>query len=134
MIVLDASAAVEWLLGRGGAGAVRRHLQDPGTTVHAPALLGVEVAAALRGLVLARKLGADRARAALEDLTDLGVEIYDPTDLLPRVWDLRDDVSAYDAAYLALAEVLDAPLVTADARLAGVPGVGAEVEVVASGG
>lgn len=65
---------------------------------------------------------------------DLGVETYDPTDLLPRVWDLRDDVSAYDAAYLALAEVLDAPLVTADARLAGVPGVRAEVEVVASGG
>lgn len=134
MIVLDASAAVEWLLGRAGADGVRRHLVDADTTVHAPALLGVEVASALRGLVLARKLDADRARAALEDLVDLGVETYDPTDLLPRVWDLREDVSAYDAAYLALAEVLGAPLVTADARLAGVPGVRAEVEVVASGG
>lgn len=132
MIVLDASAAVEWLLGRAGAADVRRHLQDPGTTVHAPALLGVEVASALRGLVLAGKVGADRARAALADLVDLGVETYDPTDLLPRVWDLRDNVTAYDAAYLALAEVLEAPLVTADARLAGVPGVRAEVEVVAA--
>ena len=132
MIVLDASAAVEWLLGRAGADGVRRHLQDPGTTVHAPALLGVEVASALRGLVLVGKVGAARARAALEDLVDLGVETYDPTDLLPRVLDLRDNVTAYDAAYLALAEVLEAPLVTADARLAGVPGVRAEVEVVAA--
>ena len=132
MIVLDASAAVEWLLGRAGADGVRRHLEDADTTVHAPAILGVEVASALRGLVLGGGVEAVRGREALEDLADLGVETYDPTPLLLRVWQLRSNVSAYDATYLALAEVLGAVLVTADARLARVPGSRAEVEVVAS--
>lgn len=130
MIVLDASAAVEWLLARDAAPAVADRFRNPDITVHAPSLLGVEVAAALRGLVLARHTTPERALVALTDLTSTDVALYDPTPLLPRAWELRNNLTPYDAVYVALAEVLGATLVTTDARIAGAPGLRAEVDVV----
>lgn len=130
MIVLDASAAVEWLLVRAGAEQVADRFRDPEVTVHAPSILGVEVAAALRGLVLGRHASADRASLALEDLTSADITLHDPTPLLPRAWELRDNLTPYDAVYVALAEVLDAPLVTMDARIARAAGVHAQIDVI----
>jgi predicted nucleic acid-binding protein len=130
VIVLDASAAVEWLLVRDAATAVADRFTDPDVTVHAPSLLGVEVAAALRGLVLARHTTAARASVALTDLASAGIALHDPTPLLPRAWELRGNLTPYDAVYVALAEVLDAVLVTTDARIARAPGLRAAVDVV----
>ncbi|QAY59952.1 PIN domain-containing protein [Microbacterium protaetiae] len=133
MIVLDASAAVEWLLGRSGARFVAERIADPDVSIHAPAPIGVEVVSALRGLTLRHHMSADRGAAAIADLAAAGVDLHDPTPLLPRAWQLRANLSAYDAVYVALAEVLDATLLTTDARIARAPGIAAEVVVVPTG-
>ncbi|WP_068399519.1 type II toxin-antitoxin system VapC family toxin [Kribbia dieselivorans] len=130
MIVLDSSAVVEWLLVRRGATAVRERLRDPAVTAHAPSLLGVEVVAALRGLVLGGYASPARAALALSDLTSADIEFYDPSPLLNRAWQLRDNLTPYDAVYVALAEVLGAVLVTADARISRAPGVRCDVDVI----
>lgn len=121
MIVLDASAAVEWLLVRDAAAAVADRFQDPDVTVHAPSLLDVEIAAALRGVVLGHHMPPDRAAIAPSDLSSADITLHDPTPLLPRAWELRNNLTPYDAVYVALAEVLDATLVTTDARIARAP-------------
>jgi predicted nucleic acid-binding protein len=77
-------------------------------------------------------VGPDLAAAALEDLAALDIARYEHEPLLGRVWELRHTVTAYDAVYLALAEVLDAPLVTFDRRLAAAPGHTARVELLTS--
>jgi len=118
VIVLDASAVVEWLLGRPLAGGVASRIADPDLTLHAPHLLTVEVAQVVRRHVLAGSVGVARGAEAIEDLADLDVTTHPHEPLLPRIWQLRENVTAYDAAYLALAEVLDAPLLTLDERLA----------------
>lgn len=118
MIVLDASAAVEWLLGRDLAPAVAARFSDPEVVVHAPSFLGVEVAAALRGLVLGRHAAPERASTALSDLREADIALHDPSPLLPRIWELRENLTPYDASYVALAETLGATLVTTDAHLA----------------
>lgn len=130
MIVLDASAAIDWLLVRELGASVAARFSDPDVAVHAPSLIGVEVAAALRGLVLGGHAPPERAALALADLTASDITLHDPTPLLPRVWELRANLTAYDAIYVALAEVLDATLVTTDARLAKAPGLRAGVDVV----
>jgi predicted nucleic acid-binding protein len=130
VIVVDASAVVEWLLGREGARAVAARFDKPGETLHAPALLSIEVLAALRGLLNGGHVHADRCRRAVEDLLALDVELYDPMLLVARVWELRDNLSAYDASYVALAELLGAPLLTADRRMSRASGHGAEIHVV----
>jgi predicted nucleic acid-binding protein len=130
VIVLDASAAVEWLLVRDAAASVADRFDEPDVTVHAPSLIGVEVAAALRGLVRAGHTTPERASLALTDLTASDIDLHDPTPLLPRAWELRDNLTPYDAVYVALAEVLDATLVTTDARIARAPGLRAVVDVV----
>lgn len=134
MIVLDASAAVEWLLVRGSARDVAERFRDPDITVHAPSFLGIEVASALRGLVRGRHASAERAARALADLADADIALHDPSPLLPRVWQLRDNLSAYDAAYVALAETLGASLVTMDARIARAPGLRTTVDVISAAG
>ena len=93
-------------------------------------MIDVEVGHALRRFVAADLITADRGRWALHDLARLEIERWDHAALLPRAWDLRNDLSFYGATYVALAEALGVPLVTLDAHLAGAPGVMATVEVV----
>src|SRR5688500_4761122 len=124
-MVLDASAVVEWLLQTAKADAIDARLFSPRTASgpwHTPHLLDVEVAQALRRLVVAGDIPATRAYAALEDLTDLPLVRYPHDWLLRRIWELRQNLTAYDAAYVALAEALDSPLVTCDGRIAAAPG------------
>jgi len=128
MLVVDASAVLAVLL-RTDAAAVEARLFG-GETLHAPHLLDLEVAQVLRRWEAAGELTAARGRAALADLAALRLERYAHEPFLGRIWSLRANATAYDACYLVLAEALDAPLLTCDARLAGVPGHGAVVEVV----
>lgn len=130
MIVLDASAAVEFLLGTAVGERVATRTRAEGETLHAPYLLDVEVAHALRRQVARGELPVERGREALEDLADLALERYPHAPLLGRMWELRSRLTAYDATYVALAEELDAPLVTRDARLARAGGHGARVQVI----
>ena len=130
MIVLDASAAVELLLGRPGAEAVREWLARPGESLHAPHLLDLEIASVLRREAGAGRLNERRAREEFQDFADLPIVRYPHDLLLPRVWGLRPHVTAYDAAYVALAEALDGTLLTLDRRLARTNGHRARVEVV----
>lgn len=99
-------------------------------TLHAPHLLSVEAAHALRRLADLRQVRADLAKAALQDVVDLDIVRYDHEILLPRAWELRKNVTAYDGVYIALAEALDAPLLTADMRLSRSRGHRARIEVV----
>ena len=102
----------------------------PAESLHAPHLLDLEVAQAFRRAVAAGSLDPDRARQALDDLLLLDVERYPHDRLLPRIWDLRDNLTAYDAAYVALAEALDCPLLTCDRRLARARAAAARTELV----
>jgi len=121
MLVVDASAVVELLLVRPAAEDVERHIVAHGYALHAPHLLDIEVLSALRRLVAYGEASSDRAVEALTDLCDLPVERYAHDALIQSAWRLRDNFSAYDAAYLALAELLTedgATLLTADAGFA----------------
>jgi len=130
MIVVDASAMLEALLRRPAATIVEKLLFEPSQTIHAPHLLDVEVAQVVRRFAENRELDAERGREALRDLADFPVRRYPHDFLLPRVWDLRNNFTAYDAMYVALAEALDAPLLTRDKRLAASPGHHARIELV----
>ncbi len=129
MIVVDASALIELLLRTRTGARLESRLLAGGESLHAPHLIDVEVAQVLRRFTGAREMSPQRGEEALGDLADLPLHRYPHHVLLPRIWELRGNVTAYDAAYLALAEALDAPLVTCDARLATAPGHRAEVEV-----
>jgi predicted nucleic acid-binding protein len=121
MLVVDASAVTELLLGRPGAAGVEDHLRDHDFDLHAPHLLDVEVVSALRRVVASGAAAPTRADAAIADFLDLPIERYPHEVLVTRIWQLRDTFSAYDATYVALAESLTeegAPLLSADARLA----------------
>src|ERR1700693_1074453 len=130
MIVVDASAILEALLRTPAAIEVERRLFDSSQTLHAPHLLDVEVAQVVRRYAANGEIDVERGRMALVDLTDLPLHRYPHDFLLPRVWDLRNNLTAYDAMYVALAEALDAPLLTRDKRLAASPGHHAQVEWV----
>jgi predicted nucleic acid-binding protein len=130
LIVLDASAVLEALLRTQTAAVVERWLFDAEQTLHAPHLLDVEVAQVLRRYATSGEIDASRGRMALADLADLPVQRYPHDFLLPRVWELGNDLTAYDAVYVALAEALDAPLLTGDQRLAAAAGRYTRVELV----
>ncbi|MEK7861867.1 MAG: type II toxin-antitoxin system VapC family toxin [Chloroflexota bacterium] len=130
MIVLDASAAVDFLIGARAFERIAARIGAPGETLHAPHLLDVEVAHALRRLVLRGAIPAGRAEQALEDLAELRIRRYSHARLLPRVWEIRANVTAFDAVYVALAEALGAPLLTTDAALSRSPAHAAVVELV----
>ena len=136
MLVVDASAVTELLLGRPAAGTIAQQLRDHDFDLHAPQVLDVEVLSALRRVVTAGDASARRADEALADLRDLPVERYGHDALVPRIWELGQNFSAYDAAYVALAEAIaddSAPLVTADARLARAIGSHTRVRVIVAG-
>lgn len=130
MIVLDASAAIEWLLQTTVGTRVEERIFSQAATLHAPHLLDAEVAQLLRRYVAAGMITASRGQEALDDLLDLSLTRYPHDVLLGRVWELRDNLTAYDAAYVALAEALGAPLVTCDGKMASAPGHHARVEVI----
>ena len=130
MIVVDASAALDVLLRTPRARPLEALLFG-GRPLSAPHLLDLEVAQVLRRLVRTGGFGARRAEEALADFQALPIERYPHHLFLGRIWALRENATAYDAAYLALAEALDADLVTTDGKLADVPGHVARVRVVA---
>ncbi len=136
MLVIDASAIAELLLGRTAGAAVAGHLADHAFDLHAPHLLDVEVLSALRRVVAAGDATAQRASLAVTDLLDLPIERYPHEPLVPRIWQLRDNFSSYDATYLALAETLarDAiPILTTDTRFAHAMDSHADVPVILVG-
>ena len=126
MVVVDTSALVAALVGRPAPAGLRERL---GTVeLHTPHLLDTELLSVLRRLVRAEELEVARAQAAREDLDDLSIIRYPHLPLGDRVWALRDTLTAYDATFVALAERLDAPLVTCDGRLARSGGHSAVIE------
>jgi predicted nucleic acid-binding protein len=131
VIVIDASALLEVLLRGPRADAVPRHLFGGGIGLAAPHLIDLEVAQVLRRIAARGALSAQRASQVFDDLAAMPITRYDPLPLLPRVWALREILTAYDAAYLSLAEAIGAPLVTCDAALRATPGRSADVIVVA---
>jgi predicted nucleic acid-binding protein len=130
VIVVDASAVIEVLLNTPAGFQMAERFFDPDETLHAPHLLDVEVAQVLRRYVRTGELDPARGLQALKDLVDFPLTRY-PHDLfLLRIWELRHNVTAYDAAYIALAEALGAPLLTRDAALASAPGNRARIELI----
>jgi predicted nucleic acid-binding protein len=132
VIVVDTSAILGVLVGRPDLpGLVDRLRGD--ADLHAPHLLDVEFQHALRRLVVSGALSDDRAADARADFADLLIVRYPHVWLADRMWELRHNVTAYDAAFIALAEILAVPLVTCDGRLARAPGHTARVELYPSG-
>ncbi len=129
MIVLDASAVVELLLGTEVGRIIAARIGDPTIGIHAPHLVDVEVVQALRRYVQGGELDRVSATAALENLRSLDLERHSHEPLLGRIWALRQNLTAYDAAYVALAEALDAILLTCDVKLARTPGVNGRIEL-----
>ncbi|UWZ82358.1 type II toxin-antitoxin system VapC family toxin [Occallatibacter riparius] len=129
MIVLDASAAVDWLLRTTAGQRIEQRIYQQPETLHTLHLLDVEFVQVLRRLVREGTLAPKRAQEAIEDLAALRITRYAPVLLLQRIWRLRQNLSAYDASYVALAEELRAPLITRDHRIAAAPGHAAAVEI-----
>jgi predicted nucleic acid-binding protein len=129
VIVLDASVALEWLLQTAAGRQIENRIYSRGESLHAPHLLDLEVAQVLRRLVQEVAVSAQRADQALQDLLSLRVTRYPHFVLLPQVWRLRHNFSAYDAAYVALTGELGATLITRDARLAAASGRGVRIEL-----
>lgn len=130
MIVTDASAVIEVLLRLRDAKEVESHLLDQRHTLHAPHLLDIEVAQVVRRHAANGKISPRQGRTAIENLVDMPILRYPHDALVGRVWELRGNLSAYDAIYVALAEALNAPLLTRDRRLADAAGRYARVELV----
>jgi predicted nucleic acid-binding protein len=129
LIVVDASGVVVALTDDGPEGdRYRARLGDEELAV--PELMDLEVASALRQLVTRGDLNVSRARRALADLAAMPAKRFSHVPLLDRIWELRENVTPYDAAYVALAEDLGATLVTADARLRRAPGPRCAIEVL----
>lgn len=129
MIVLDASAAVDWLLQTSSGHRIEQRIYARSETLHAPQVLDLEVTQVLRRLTQQGIISGTRADEAVRDLMDLRVTRYPHLVLLPRIWQLRHNFSAYDAAYIVLSEKLDAPLLTRDGRLGSASGHGATIEL-----
>jgi predicted nucleic acid-binding protein len=130
VIVLDASAAVEILLQSKVGASLAVRLLSPESSLHAPYLLDIEVAQVLRRFVLRGEVQPVRAQQALKVLANFPIERYSHETLLPRIWALRQNLTAYDAAYVALTEMLGATLLTRDGRISRASGHSARIEVV----
>jgi predicted nucleic acid-binding protein len=132
VIVADASAVVDFVARLRRYEAIEKRFLEAEDGVHAPHLVDVEAASALRRLTLQGVLSNELGAEAVKALRELPVVRYPQTPLLDRIWELRESLTAYDAAYVALAEALDAPLVTIDERLARSTGHRARIELVAA--
>ena len=132
MIVLDASALVELLLGTEPGRSIAARIADPALAIHVPHLADVEVAQVLRRYVREGELDGAAAATAIDDLRSLDLARHSHEPLLDRVWALRQNLTAYDAVYVALAEALDTTLLTCDGKLARAPGMVGRVELVRS--
>lgn len=130
MIVLDASSAIDWLLRTPAGAKVEYRIDSRSEAVHVPHLLDLEVTQVLRRFVQDGSLSPGRADEALQDLMDARFNRHPHWLLLPRIWELRHNLTAYDGAYIALAELLEAPLITRDRRLRSAAGHSAEVELL----
>lgn len=129
MIVLDSSAAVEWFLLTPLGLRIDRRIARSGESLNCPHVFDLEVAQVLRRLAREGTIAAPLADAAIEDLLQLNINRYEHFPLLPRIWYYRHNLTAYDAAYVALAETLGATLLTCDRRLASAPGHAIKIEV-----
>jgi predicted nucleic acid-binding protein len=129
VIVLDASAAIDWFLQTSAGREIENRIYSRHESLHAPHLLDLEVGQVLRRVVREGMVSAPRAEQAIQDLLDLRITRYPHRDLLPRIWHLRNNLTAYDAAYVVLAETLAAPLITRDARLKSASGHTARIEL-----
>jgi predicted nucleic acid-binding protein len=129
-MVVDASVVLDILLRTSDSEALLDRMLEASPLIHAPHLLDLEVAQVARRYWLAGEIQAARGAELIADLGALPMRRYPHEHLLQRIWELRDNVTAYDAAYIALAEALDMPLLTRDRRLAAAPGHSARVEVV----
>jgi predicted nucleic acid-binding protein len=127
VIVVDASAVLEILLNTSAAPRVAEYFFAPAETLHTPHLLDLEVAQVLRRYAASGELTPVRGMQALEDLADLPLIRYPHDIFLPRIWQLRNNATAYDATYLALAEALNSSLITRDGGIAAIPGHRARV-------
>ena len=132
MIVVDASAALVWLLNQPASDRIVARVAREHGQLHAPHLIDLEIAQVLRRYVASSEVSSTRADQALQDLRALSMVRYPHDVLLPRIWGLRSSLTAYDAAYVALAEALDAPLLTCDGKLARSHGHDAKIELFAS--
>jgi predicted nucleic acid-binding protein len=130
VIVADTSAVIAALSGRPQIPELNRRLSEDGD-LHAPHLIDVEVIHALRGLVMGGKLTQDRAQDVRTDFAALRIIRYPHGRLSDRMWELRHNFTAYDAAFVALSEALEVSLVTCDVSLASNPGHAAQIEVFA---
>lgn len=132
MLVVDASAVLDAIVARDPAPGLVDRLAEGGD-LHAPHLIDVEVLHALRRLNALGELSEERASDALADFRDLALIRYSHVGLHIRIWELRRNLTAYDAAYVVLAEILGIPLVTCDDRLSGAPGHRAHIELFSTG-
>ncbi len=130
--VLDASAVVELVLGTRSGARIMQRIFDPGISLHGPELLDLEVLHVLRRYERTGAVSPNRADEAYRNLLDLDVRRHGHEPLLSRVWRRRHNLTAYDAAYVTLAEILEAPLLTTNRRLAGVPNIPVPVEAFAA--
>ncbi len=129
LAVIDASAAVAILVDPGATGSwIRQRVGN--TNLHAPALMPYEVQNVLRRLERARTLSRDNGTLANRDLGSLPASVWPHEATMARTWELRHNLNAYDAAYVALAELLDCPLLTADQAIGSAPDINCEVEVI----
>ncbi|WP_441580841.1 type II toxin-antitoxin system VapC family toxin [Corynebacterium variabile] len=129
MIVVDAGVLVSALLDDHADGDLAR-TRLRGEALHAPELIYPEVLSVIRRQVRSGKVDAQRAVLAVDDLAAVPLRVASHRSLIPRVWDLPDNLSSYDALYIALAETLDCPLLTIDTRMAHAPGIRCACELL----
>ena len=130
MIVLDASAVIEVLFRSQAGLEIDKRIFSPRESIFAPHLLGLEVVQVLRRYCASGDFDSERGKEAIEDLKDLPINRHPHDIFLDRIWELRHNMTAYDAAYVALAETLPAPLLTRDAHLVSAPGHRAVIELI----
>ena len=128
MIVVDASVVIDLFIDPAGTRSIRERLLP--AALHAPEIIDLEVLHVLRRLVLRAELTLDHAEVALREYRNFTLRRYSHLPFMNRIWQFRQNISAYDAAYVTLAESLDAPLLTRDARLANAGGHAARIELV----